>query len=107
MRYSGEMIYENIVIIVEEKGSYSPVLFKFNNSGKTEVKFISNDKLVFLKEFAENLNYSYLNKSFFNNPPQHFFVNTIDFENDKVQGFFKVKMLYSEKEILEKFFIFK
>jgi hypothetical protein len=101
------MFYENIVIIVEEKGAYSPVMFGFNNSGKTEVKFITNDKLIFLKEFAENLNYSYLNKSFFNNPPQHFFVNTIDFENDKVQSFFKVKMLYSEKEILDKFFILK
>ena len=32
MRYSGEMFYEKVVIIVEEENSYSPTMFLYKNS---------------------------------------------------------------------------
>jgi hypothetical protein len=111
MRYSGEMFYEKVVIIVEEKNSYSPTMFLYNNSsGKIEVKYILDSSVQFLNEFVDNLRYSYLSKSYFNNPPQSFFVSKINIkegEIEKIENTFKVEMLYSEMEILNKFFIDK
>jgi hypothetical protein len=111
MRYSGEMFYEKVVIIVEEKNSYSPTMFLYNNSsGKIEVKYILDSSVQFLNEFVDNLRYSYLSKSYFNNPPQSFFVSKISIkegEIKKIENTFKVEMLYSEMEILNKFFIDK
>ena len=111
MRYSGEMFYEKVVIIVEEKNLYSPTMFLYNNSsGKIEVKYILDSSVQFLNEFVDNLKYSYLSKSYFNNPPQSFFVSKIitkEGEIEKIENTFKVEMLYSEMEILNKFFIDK
>jgi len=111
MRYSGEMFYEKVVIIVEEKNSYSPTMFLYNNSSrKIEVKYILDISVQFLNEFVDNLKYSYLNKSYFNNSPQSFFVSKISMkegEIEKIENTFKVEMLYSEMEILNKFFIDK
>ena len=111
MRYSGEMFYEKVVIIVEEKNSYSPTMFLYNNSSrKIEVKYILDISVQFLNEFVDNLKYSYLNKSYFNNSPQSFFVSKIIMKEDEIENIentFKVEMLYSEMEILNKFFIDK
>ena len=111
MRYSGEMFYEKVVIIVEEENSYSPTMFLYkNSSGKIAIKYIQDISIQFLNEFVDNLNYSYLNRSYFNNPPQNFFVSKISMkegEIKKIENTFKVEMLYSEMEILNKFFIDK
>jgi hypothetical protein len=107
MHFSGEMFYDQIAIIVEEKESYSSIMFVFDGFGKMQIKLIPKEKMIFLKEFIENINFSYLNKSYFNNPPQYFFVNNINFQNRNMQTFFKVEMLYSEMEILNNFFFYK
>ena len=111
MRYSGEMFYEKVVIIVEEENSYSPTMFLYKNSSeKIAIKYIQDISIQFLNEFVDNLNYSYLNRSYFNNPPQNFFVSKISMkegEIKKIENTFKVEMLYSEMEILNKFFIDK
>lgn len=111
MRYSGEMFYEKVVIIVEVENSYSPIMFFYNNnSGKVEVKYIQDISVQFLNEFVDNLKFSYLNKSYFNNPPQNFFISKINMEEGSIkmiESIFKVEMLYSEMEILNKFFIDK
>ena len=111
MRYSGEMFYEKVVIIVEEENSYSPTMFLYKNSSeKIAIKYIQDISIQFLNEFVDNLNYSYLNRSYFNNPPQNFFVSKISMkegEIKKIENTFKVEMLYSEMEILDKFFIDK
>ena len=111
MRYSGEMFYEKVVIIIEEENSYSPTMFLYKNSSeKIAIKYIQDISIQFLNEFVDNLNYSYLNRSYFNNPPQNFFVSKISMkegEIKKIENTFKVEMLYSEMEILDKFFIDK
>jgi len=111
MRYSGEIFYEKVVIIVEEENSYSPTMFLYKkSSGEIEIKYIQDISIQFLNEFVDNLNYSYLNKSYFNNPPQNFFVSKINIKNgeiEMIENTFKVEMLYSEMEILNNFFIDK
>ena len=47
--YSGEMIYEKGVVIVEERNSYSPIMFVFSNSGKHNFRFVSEDRLFFFE----------------------------------------------------------
>lgn len=108
MQYSGEMIYDKVITIVKEDKSYAPIMFlSDNSSNETKMEFADESLVLLLEEYRLNLNYSFKNKSLFNNAPQYFFINKIKFRDGEIESidtFFKSKMLSSEKKILETVF---
>ncbi|KIX22025.1 hypothetical protein SY27_04950 [Flavobacterium sp. 316] len=108
MQYSGEMIYDKVITIVKEDKSYVPIMFlSDNSSNETKIEFTDESLVLLLEEYRQNLNYSFKNKSLFNNAPQYFFINKIEFKDGEIENidtFFKSKMLSSEKKILETVF---
>lgn len=103
MLKNNETISKKHFVIVKEK-FVMPVLHGYNNlDDKIIKKDIDNELIGYFDEYRLNLNYSFYNKSLYNNNVQFFLIDKIIFDKSKiisVESKIALEMLTSQEKIL-------
>ena len=108
MTKSNETISEEYFIILRYKNYYDgSFLYVYDNLGSKRIKkSVDNELITNFDEYRLNLNYSFYNKSLYNNNPQSFFIDKIVLDKSKiisVHSKIALKMLVSQEKTLINF----